>query len=330
METIRWGILATGNIAAKLAEAINEVEDAQLVAAASRSLERADAFANQWDIPKRYGSYQELADDPEVDVVYIATPHSHHAECMKLCLSAGKHVLCEKPLTLNAREAAECIELARDKQLFLMEAIWMRFNPALAQLKAWVDEGRLGEIRQVEADFWFHREFDPEHRLFNPALGGGALLDVGIYPLAFTTLLLGFPQSAVGYAQVGETGVDEVNNMLLRYGSRTTARLGSSVSVNKPQTALVVGTKGFVEVHAPFYCADTLTLHEEYQPPVTHSIPYQGNGYPHEVMEVHHCLRQGWTESPQLPLDHSLRMMELMDALRRDWGVRYPADDAPT
>lgn len=324
MNTIRWGILATGNIAGSMAQALHHVDGAELVAVGSRSQASADRFGDRWGVPRRYGSYAALADDPDVDVIYIATPHNLHYENMKLCLGAGKHVLCEKPLTLNAVQAAECVALARRQGLFLMEAVWMRFFPAIARVRQWLEEGVIGEVRLVQADFCFHLAFDAGHRLYDPALGGGALLDLGIYPLNFTTQYFGFPQTVQGAAQIGRTGVDELNALTLVYSDGLIAQLASSMVLEKPREALIVGTGGSIKVHDIFFRPDRLTLQRHGHAAETLDVPYAGNGYPHEVEEVHACLRAGRTESPMMPLDDTVRMMRLMDDLRAKWGVVYP------
>ncbi len=327
MSRYRWGIIATGNIAASLAEAINFVDDAELLAVASRSQESADQFGDKWNIPRRYPSYQQLAEDPDIDVVYIATPHNLHAENMKLCLNAGKHVMCEKPLTLNATQARECIQLARDKGLFLMEAVWMRFFPAIAEIKSFVQSGVIGKPRLIEADFCFHLPYDPNHRLYDLELGGGALLDIGIYPLSFTTNLLGFPDEAQAMAQLAPTGADQITTMSLKYGDDCAALLAGSMFIYKPQDAIIAGENGFIHVHESFFHPDRFTVHVNGKDPVEHHVPYQLNGYPHEIEEVHRCLNEGLTESPLMPVDETLQMMELMDQLRSQFGVVYPADN---
>lgn len=321
---IRWGILATGSIAGSLAEAIHSVPDAELVAVASRTTENAQAFANRWNVPRRYGSYEGLAADPDVDVIYIATPHNLHYENMIACLSAGKHVLCEKAFTLNAREARECIELARRMRLFLMEAMWMRFFPAMARVREWVAERIIGQIRLVQADFCFIREYDPAHRLYDPHLGGGALLDLGIYPLSFTTQFFGFPEQIDGHADIGPTGVDELDTIRLIYPNGLTASLSCSMRIIKPREAFLIGTEGYIKVHDIFHRPDRLTLNRLGIGPRTVQLPFRGNGYAHEIEEVHACLRAGMTESTIMPLDETLQLMEIMDGLRHSWGVSYP------
>ncbi len=326
MKPIRWGILATGIIAHAMAEALHNRDDADLIAVGSRTLEAADAFADRWNIPHRHPSYASLVQDPDVDVIYIATPHSHHYDNMKLCLNAGKHVLCEKAFTLNAAQARECTELAKSKNLFLMEAMWTRFNPAILHTRKLIDEGAIGEVRLVQADFCINRKFDPQHRLFNPELGGGALLDLGIYPLTFADLWLGPPDEIQSHAHLGKTGVDELAAITLRYKSGASAQLSTSSRVGKPIEGWIVGTKGSIHVQHMMHRPDTLTLTQEGSDPQEIKIPYDGNGYIHEALEVHACLRAGKTESSVMPWSKTIEMMELMDSLRRDWGVRYPGE----
>jgi predicted dehydrogenase len=326
MKTIRWGILATGNIAASMAQAIHEVEDAELVAVASRTQAGAEVFGKRWEIPRRYAGYEKLVQDKDVDVVYIATPHSHHFDNMQLCLNAGKHVLCEKAFTLNSRQAAACIDLARRNDLFLMEAMWMRFFPAMAQVRAWVQQGQIGTVRSVQADFCFHQPFDPAHRLYNPRLGGGALLDLGVYLLSLTTMLLGFPQQIQSHAYLNRTGVDELDTLLLSYDGGASANLTCSMRFEKRKEAFILGSAGHIHIHEEFFRPDRLTLRRHRHREQVIRVPYRGNGYVYEVEEVHDCLRSGRSESEIMPLDESLRSMQLMDRLRAEWGVKYPGE----
>lgn len=326
MKPIRWGILATGSIANTVASDLKITKDAQMVAVASRTQEKADAFGKKWGIPKRYPNYQALVEDPDVDVIYIATPHSLHYENMLLCLQAGKHVLCEKAFTLNARQAAKCIQLARQKNLFLMEAMWMRFNPAVQQVKKWVQEEVLGDIRLILADFCIDVVYDPASRLYNPKLGGGALLDLGIYPLSFATFMLGIPQTTSGHAILSQDGVDINDAYLLTYANGAMAALACGIGFTKPHEAFIAGSKGTIKVHHSFFHPDRLTLHLQGKDPKELKIPYRGKGYVYEIEEVHACLRQGRTESQLMPLDETLELMKLMDSLRLDWGVTYPGE----
>ncbi len=325
MQKIRWGILATGGIAGKLAQALADCDDAALVAVASRTQARADEFGDQWKIDRRYGSYEALAADPAVDVVYIATPHPFHYENMLLCLNAGKHVLCEKPLTLDAKQAQACINLARRKRLFLMEAVWTRFNPAIRQALQWAQAGAIGTVRLIKADFCINAPFNTTSRLYAPELGGGALLDLGIYPLTFATLFLGLPDSFTSTAHLNTiTGVDELVAMTLNYNDGRLAQLAASSRVSLPIEAVIVGSEGSIKVHELFIRPDRLSLHKPGKPVEVHELPFRSNGYIHEVEEVHKCLRAGRLESEVMPLDETLALMKVMDVMRHSWGFKYP------
>lgn len=324
--SINWGILATGNISNSMAQALTDVPDANILAVASRTDEKAAAFAAKWQIPRHYGSYAALAADPDIDVVYIGTPHNLHYDNMLASLNNGKHVLCEKPLTLNAWQARECIELARAKGLFLMEAVWMRFFPAINQVKTWLADGAIGDVRFVQADFCINIPYDPAHRLFDPALGGGALLDLGIYPISLAGVVLGLPTEVRGHAHIGQTGVDELDALTFLYEGGATAQLSCSTRIHKPIEAHIVGSAGYIKLHDTFLHADWLTIQRNGHAPQTVRVPYAGNGYRYEIEEVHRCLAAGETESPIMPLDETLATMQLMDQLRAEWGVRYAAD----
>lgn len=326
MERVRWGIISTGGIANAFAQALQSVPGAEIIAVGSRSQEGADYFGNQYGIPRRYSSYEGVANDPDVDVVYIGTPHVFHAENMRMCLNAGKHVLCEKPFTINAREAEECIALAREKGLFLMEAVWMRYIPAIVQMRQWIDEGRIGDVVMVQADFNVSLPYDPKKRTFALELGGGALLDVGLYSISFATMLLGMPESFASHYSLGETGTDERAVLLFRYPNGIAALLSSGNRHNTPNEALVQGTRGSIRVHPPFHHPTRLTLYLDGSEAETVTIPYESNGLNYEAIEVQHCLENNKLESDIMPLDHTLAVMQLMDSIRAEWNLQYPAD----
>ena len=326
MEKIRWGILATGWIADQLAEAIISQRDAECLAVGSRSQASADAFGEKWHIPRRYPTYEALAADPDVDVIYIATPHNLHYENMKLCLNAGKHVLCEKPLTVNAAQAKECLELAKEKGLFLMEAMWMKFIPAVQQMQKWVADGRIGTVRLVQANFAFNIPFDPHGRLYDPALAGGALLDMGIYTSTLAHLVLGKPDSILSAACLGETGVDELNTAIWQYADGTQAVLTSTQRLERPCDAFITGTEGYIKLHSNFWHSRKLTLKQRGQAKEVVQIPYDGNGYGYQVREVHDCLRAGKLESAVVPHADTLEIMTLLDEMRGQWGLVYPEE----
>ena len=258
--------------------------------------------------------------------MYVASPHPMHKDDALLCLRHGKAVLCEKPFTINAAQAEEVIGVARQNNVFLMEAMWTRFLPAVQKVREFVREGAVGDVQIVQADFGFRAGFDPKSRLFDPALGGGALLDVGVYCVSFASMLLGTPEHVVGTATLGKTGVDETAGVLLRYGSGAVAALSTTILANTPGEATIIGTAGRIKVHAPFWVPSVLTLSRDGQSEEALTLPFVGNGYNYQADEVARCVAQGLTESPQMPLGETLDIMKTMDTLRAQWGVRYPME----
>jgi len=326
-KTYRWGILSTGKIAHKFVQDLKLVPEAQVVAVGSRNQASADEFADLYNIPHRHSSYEALVADPDVDVIYIATPHAMHYENSLLCLNAGKHVLCEKAFTLNAKQAREVIALARQKNLFIMDAIWTRFMPSMYEVRRMLHEGTLGEVQMVNATFGFKPAYDPEARLFNPELGGGTLLDIGIYPIQLAFMVYGQkPDSFLTTAHIGTTGVDERTGIILQYSGGRTATINTAFTMQLSNDATIYGTNGYLHLHAPFWNTSTMTLHITGQDPKLISTPLTGFGYAHEIMEVHTCLDANQTESQWMPLDETIALMETMDALRAAWGVVYPQE----
>jgi predicted dehydrogenase len=264
--TIHWGILGTGLIAREFAEGLRSLPDAQLLAVGSRKLVTAQEFSRQLNIPRAYGSYEELVADQDIDVVYIATPHIRHKEDCILCLQAGKAVLCEKPFTVNAQEARDVIAIAREKQLFCMEAMWMRFMPLIQTVQQMIHNGSIGEVRMLTADFGYPAKYNPENRFFNLKLGGGALLDRGVYPLSLAFQLLGLPSQVVSQASIGQTGVDEQVAILLGYPQGQLAILSTTLRSQTSNEAVIIGTGGQIRIHAPFFKPHKLSVskfHEE-------------------------------------------------------------------
>lgn len=326
-DTIKWGILSTGGIARQFAEGLSLLPDAKLVAVGSRNQAAADEFGDLFNVPKRYPTYEALVNDPDIDVIYIGTPHIFHRDNMRLCLEAGKHVLCEKAFTINAAEAEEAINLAREKGLFLMEAMWTRFLPAVIKVRELLAEGVIGDVRLFQADFGFNLDFDASHRAYNPELGGGALLDVGIYPISFASMVFGTqPAEISSYAYLGQTGVDEVSAGTFRYPNGALAQFSGAVSIETTREAIIFGTKGHIRVHNPFWFPDTLTLTLRGQAPQVIDVPKQGNGYSYEADEVAKCIRAGQLESAIMPLDETLAIMRTLDSLRAQWGLKYPTE----
>ncbi len=323
---IGWGILATGGIAQKFAADLVRLPDAELVAVGSRTRAAAADFGARFDAKRSYGSYQEVVDDPEVDVVYVATPHALHQANASLALAAGKAVLCEKPLTLNAAEARALIDQARDAELFLMEAVWMRFFPIFDELRRLLAEEALGQLHTLCADFGIRPRYDPKGRLFDPALGGGTLLDLGVYPLSLASLVFGRPARVASLAQLGETGVDEQAGIVLGYADGALAALYTSFHADTPVEAVLSGERGRIKLHRPFHHPTRLTLALAGEPERFIEHPHEGHGYQFEAQAVMDCLRAGKTESERMPLDESLAVMKTMDEIRAQWGLTYPGE----
>jgi len=323
---IKWGILGTGNIANNFAVGLSFLEDAELYAVASRSKEKAEEFGKKHNAVKMYGSYEELVQDKEIDVVYIATPNTLHKENVLLCLENGKAVLCEKPLTINTAETEEIIKTARQKKLFLMEGMWSRFFPIMETIRMWLKEELIGDIRLVTADFGFRREGPPEDRKVNPNRGGGALLDVGVYPLAFASMVFGRnPVQITGITSLIDTGVDQQSAMLLKYDKGEMASLFCAINTPTAQGARIIGNKGYIDIPG-FSRATEATLAIVGKEPVKVEVPREGNGFNYEAKAVGEYLREGKTESDLMPLNESLSVVKIMDELRKQWGLRFPAE----
>lgn len=323
---IRWGILGTGKIARAFATALGDLPDAVLAGVASRSEDKAAAFAAEFGAKAAYASYEALAAAGDIDLVYIATPHPQHAANALLVLEHGKGALVEKAFTVNAREAEQVVALAREKKLFLMEAMWTRFLPALAEVKRIIASGEIGEVSQVVADFGFTASFGPEHRVFNPALGGGALLDLGIYPLSIAASLLGPVREVQAQAQLGPTGVDVQTAFTLRHEGGGMSVCSCSFLARTPGELTVSGTRGHVRMNTMFHRARSVTVALEDGSMRTVDTPYLGNGYVHEAIEAQRCFRAGLVESPGMTHDETLALMRVMDEIRRQVGVAYEAD----
>jgi predicted dehydrogenase len=325
--TVRWGILATGAMAAAFAAELEQLPDAELVAVGSRSGASARRFAERYGVPRAHGSWAELAADPDVDVVYVATPHSAHHVATALCLEAGKHVLCEKPFTINSGEAAGLVALARARGLFLMEAMWTYCLPAVRRTVELIRDGAIGDVRCVQADLGFVAPPEPTHRLRDPAAGGGALLDVGVYPVSLAHLILGAPDHVAAWARLTPDGVDETTGVLLGYDSGAVTTLNCSIAAESPMAASISGTKGRIDLPNGFFFAKGFTLHRRGSEPEEFHFPSsQGLGYHCEAAEVMRCLRAGETESPLVPLEGTLAVMATLDTIRDRIGVRYPGE----
>ena len=324
---IRWGIIGTGFIAHQFARGLAVLDDARLTAVASRTKESADRFADEFGVTQRHVGVKQLAANENVDVVYVATPHPMHKGNTLECLKGGKAVLCEKPFCMNASDAMKMVECAREKGLFLMEAMWTLCFPAMTKIRDIVNTGVIGDIRQVHSNFSFRCEWDPYGILLNPGLGGGALLDVGVYNIALAQMVYQRePTRISGMAHLGETGVDEQSSVILGYDNGALAVLSSAIRTETLQEAAIYGTDGHIKIPHMFWQPDRIMVKTAQDEEQEFKFERVGNGYNYEAAEVMRCLRNGCLESPVLPLNTSIAIMRTMDSIRAQWGLVYPME----
>ncbi|MCL9661130.1 Gfo/Idh/MocA family oxidoreductase [Paenibacillus hunanensis] len=320
---LNWGVVGTGGISNKFIADLPFTSNGVAYAASSRSMESAEAFVQKYNMTRAYDDYDKMLEDPELDAVYVGTPHPLHKENVLKALHAGKHVLCEKPFTINAGELEEMITLAREKKLFLMEGMWTRFLPPLRKVREWIRDGRIGEVLLTKAEFGFRMPWEPEHRLLNPELGGGALLDTGIYPVSFASMIFGAqPEKILSTAHMGETGVDEQFSIILGYSGGRTATLNGSIRILLPNEAYIHGTEGYI--HIPqFLFSREASLYVEGEEVETFTDDRECEGYAFEAEEAGRLILEGKLESDVMPLDESLAIMRILDEVRAQWGFKY-------
>lgn len=321
-DTIRWGIVGPGSIANRFANAVKNVVGAEVTAVASRSADRAKAFADKHQIPNSFGSYEEMADSTVVDAVYIATPHPFHKPCAELFLNAKKHVLCEKPVCVNAKEAIAIAESAKHNNVFLMEAMWTRFLPAIREAVKIAQSGEIGEIRGARAEFCFYSTPSPISRIYAPELAGGAVLDVGVYCLNFVAAFLGSNPEAITAISDVKNGADYQTDVLLKYQNGAIASISSAVNVSKPVVGYVYGTKGYIKV-PHFFGAIELLVNANGEERRIHK-PSIGDGFEEQIEEACNCIRRGKIQSDIMPMAESIRIMEQMDTVRKQIQLVYP------
>jgi len=324
MKNYRWGIIGPGKIANKFAVALTLAGGAQLEAIASRDGSRAREFAGKFNVPRYYDSYEALVKDPDIDAIYVSTPHAFHCDQTILALNHGKPVLCEKPMALTQKEVEKMVRAARDNKVFLMEAMWTRFLPHTQKILQMIQKGELGTIKYVRADFGFAGPYHPDNRLFNLALGGGALLDIGVYPLFLCLLLLGEPQNILATGQLAVTGADESSHALLQYREGATAILSSTFAAQTSITAEIAGTEGLIQIPSAWYKNDHFTLQRPGVAPETFQLEPMVNGFEYQIRELMQCVDKGLIESPSMSHEFSLLLSKTMDEIRRQIGVRYP------
>lgn len=322
---LRWGIIGPGRIASEFARALQVVEDSRLQAVSGRSKSKVEAFARTHGVAQCYDSHYALLHNPDVDVIYIATPHRYHYELARECLLAGKPVLCEKPLTVNAAQAQSLIELSRKQGVFLMEALWTRFLPIYEDIRQWLASGKIGRVQSISSSFGFEFPRDPHDRLLNRELAGGALLDLGVYNLATTQWVLGVqPDSHVIDGFIGETGVDEHDEVTLFYADGCTSKFSISLTKKLANDFVIQGERGSIRIHPMFWSATGATLLvNDSDHATTLSRGFRATGLEYEIEAVARCIRGQLIECPEMPHKATLETIQLMDQLRRDMGLTY-------
>jgi len=322
-KSFNWGIIGPGKIAHGFAKDLALVKNAKLHAVASRSIDRARSFAEAYGAQHSFGDYQSIVECPDLDAIYIATPHTSHAEYAIFCLNHKIPVLCEKPLAMNRQQVQSMIEAAKSNNTFLMEALWTRFLPTTLQVIEMVNNGAIGKVEGVKADFGFRTTYNPDGRLFNPELGGGSLLDVGIYPIFLSYLLLGKPETIQAMVRKAPTGVDEDCAMLFQYTGGAIAQLHSSLISNTKTEGFIYGQKGTIHMHARWHESSSFSLLIKGERPEDARFDFSGKGYTYEIEEVIRSVQDGKTESALWTLQNSLELMEILDAVRGKIGVIY-------
>jgi len=321
MNTVRWGVVGPGRIADKVVRDLPLVEGATAAAVASRSAERAAAFAARHDIPRTHDSYRAIVDDPEVDVLYVATPHPQHRAVALAALRAGKAVLVEKAFTVTPGATREIAGLAAETGVFAMEAMWTRFQPAIVRMRELIAEGAVGQVRAVQVDLGVHNPLDPDDRFVAPELGGGALFDLTVYPISFAQMVLGNPTALHAAGTVTLHGIDLEESVLLAFDGGSTATLTTSLRCATPGQARVFGTDGWIDVLPRFHHPDTIVLHRHGRDPEEITLPAVGGGYYHELAEVTECLQAGRPESAVMPLADTVAVQDVMGEVARQLGM---------
>ena len=318
---LRWGILSTGVIAKNFAETARRMGGVELTAVASRSAQSAEAFGEAYGIPKRYASYEALAADPEVDIVYVATPHSRHYADMKLLIGAGKHILCEKSFTTDAAQAVEVLRMARERGVFVMEAFWTKIITVYREVERLIAEGAIGEVRSVTAQYGYTT--GREARKFDAALAGGTLLDIGVYAIGFACMMLGYSfDDVLSQLILNDAGTDATDAILLRRG-RAVAQLTCGIGFNMPTHGAVYGTKGHIDI-PEFKNPERVTLFVDGEAPRVIEHPFEVNGYEYEIREAERCVSEGKLQSGLMTWEQTVSVMRIMDEVRRQNGMRFP------
>ncbi|MCI9479326.1 MAG: Gfo/Idh/MocA family oxidoreductase [Lachnospiraceae bacterium] len=319
---IKMAILGAGAIANKMAATITKMDEVEAYAIAARDLDRAQAFAEAYGFAKAYGSYEEMLADEAVDLVYVAVPHSHHYKMTKLCLEAGKHVLCEKAFMVNAEQARDVLALAKSKKLLLTEAIWTRYMPSRKIIDDIIARGEIGEVTSLTANLGY--ELSQIKRIWDPALAGGALLDVGVYLVNFARMVFGEDMTSVSSYAVFKDGVDMIDSIVMTFEGGKTATMQCNVNAVLNRTGCIFGTKGYLEITNINNPEEIKVYNEEYQAVRTYAVPEQITGYEYEVEACVRAIESGSLECPQMPHAETIQVMEIMDGIRKSWGYEIP------
>jgi len=322
MTSYRWGILGPGKIARDFATALNYT-GASIQAVASRDVEKAKQFAADYKAKQYYSDYESLAADKNIDIIYVATPHSFHAAHSILCMQHKKAVLCEKPLSLSYDQSLSMANVSKENDVFLMEGMWTRFMPAINKVKELIDREVIGAVRHISADFGFNLPFDPKSRLYDIKLGGGSLLDVGVYPVFLVTYLLGSPTNIQSASKLSPSGADEYCNVLLQYAGGKTANIFSAITLQTGISATITGTLGRITIHTPWYKPEKITVQLNNGKTGEILLPLDCNGFEYEIREVNDCLDNGFRECPAMPLHFSLEMARIMDVVKEQSNIAY-------
>ncbi len=333
MKQVKWGIVGTGNISTQFAQGLQQVEHAKITAVASRSIDSANAFAQKFNIPKYYGSYEEMAKDTELEIIYIGTPHTQHYDHVMLFLEAGFAVVCEKPLGVNAAQTEKMIRKAREKNVFFLEGMWTRFFPAFQQAQEWVRSGRIGQPKMLQACFGYDGSSNKTQWRFQHDMAGGALLDVGIYPLALTFAMFGADPVKMTTSAYIENGVDEYNTFTLEYADGRIAVLSDGIGITLNNGVFIGGTEGSVRLGEGWWHPN----HAEFVPQEesgaecspkreVFDVPYPSSGFQYEASAVQRHFLAGLKEAPEMPLDETLQIARMLDAIRKQWPLFYKED----
>ena len=328
-DVFKWGILGPGTIANSFVQGLKVLDNVEVAAVGAypAELESGKLFAKKYEIPTCYESYEALIDDKNIDIIYVSALNPAHKKYSMLALESGKNVLCEKPLAINAKDAKDIVDCAKKNNRFLMEGMWTKFLPVTVNMRDWLSTGLIGEVRQFKSDFCFRCDWNPNNRLLSLELGGGALMDVGIYNIAYANMVYNsLPRKITHDAFIGPTGIDEQSSAILQYDKGELAVIMHAVRTQSPWDAWIIGTEGYI--HLPeFWHGKSAIVHLNGKDPITYDFPFEASGYNCEAEEVMRCIREGMLQSDIHTHESTLSTLNIMDGMRQDWGMRFPFED---